>query len=98
MDFKYEDGRIYLEDANGKLLAEVTYPAVSSKVSEINHTFVDNSLRGQGIAGQLLLACAERLRSEGRRAIPTCSYAKGWFEKNKDYSDVYSDDAQTIIK
>ncbi|SDM81344.1 GNAT family N-acetyltransferase [Acetanaerobacterium elongatum] len=94
MDFKYEEGRIYYTDDNGKLLAEVTYPAVSSKVAEINHTFVDDSLRGQGIAGQLLKACAEKLRSEGRRAIPSCSYAKGWFEKNKDYSDVNAENAE----
>lgn len=87
------DESIYT-DENGKLVAEVTYPAVSPKVAEINHTFVDDSLRGQGIAGQLLKACAERLRSEGRRAIPTCSYAKGWFEKNKDYSDVYTEKSE----
>lgn len=90
MELLYEDNRIYLNDESGRMVAEVTFPAVSADVVNINHTFVDNSLRGKGIAGMLLKACADKLRSEGKRAFPSCSYAVGWFEKNKEYSDVYT--------
>lgn len=88
MDFKHEPNRIYLVDDTGSLLAEVTFPAVSDSVVNINHTFVDDSLRGQGVAAQLLKAAADALRAGQKKAVPTCSYAVKWFEKNPDYADV----------
>ena len=69
MNFSQEPGRIFAQDENGKLLAEVTFPDRGDAVV-INHTFVDPSLRGQGVAGQLLQAVADLLRAQGRRAIP----------------------------
>ena len=61
MEFCKEPGRIFATDATGKLLAEVTFPEREG-VAVINHTFVDGSLRGQGITGQLLRAVADTLR------------------------------------
>ncbi len=88
MNFIYEPNRIYMADESGKVLAEVTFPAVSDTTVNINHTFVDDSLRGQGVAAQLVRAAADHLRAEGKKAMPTCSYAVKWFEKNPDYADV----------
>ena len=53
MEFLEEKGRIYAVDANGKLLAEVTFPD-DGNTAVIDHTFVDESLRGQGTASKLL--------------------------------------------
>ena len=75
-------------DAAGELLAEVTFPEVAPSVVEINHTFVDERLRGQGIAGKLLEQAVEELRETGRKARPTCSYAAGWFAKHPECSGV----------
>ena len=86
--FLYEEERIYLLDEDGKLVAEVTFPAESETTANLNHTFVDVSLRGQGIADQLLRAAADRLRGKGKRIVPTCSYAVKWFEKNSGYADL----------
>lgn len=91
MNFIYEENRIYLEDMNGKTIAEITFPEVSKNVVEINHTFVDDSLRGQGIAGKLVEEAAKKLREDGKKAYPTCSYAVHWFEKNTDYADILSE-------
>ena len=74
MEFRKEPGRIFAMDETGKLLAEVTFPEREG-VAVINHTFVDGSLRGQGVAGQLLRAVADTLRQDGRKAKATCSYA-----------------------
>lgn len=87
MDFKYENGRIFKEDADGKLLAEVTFPE-SDGVADIDHTFVDPSLRGRGIAGELMVAAAEQIRKEGKKAKLTCPYAVNWFAKRPEYSDI----------
>lgn len=92
MNFTYEDNRIFLSDENGKAVAEVNFPNISDTVVNINHTFVDDSLRGQGVAGELLEAVAVKLRQENKKAYPTCSYAIKWFEKNQDYRDIYVDE------
>lgn len=88
MDFIYEPYRIYCEDENGKLLAEITFPSLDSQTANINHTFVDDSLRGQGVAGRLMQAAVDTLRTQGKKVLPTCSYAANWFGKHPEYEDL----------
>ena len=88
MEFQYEPDRIYAECENGKLVAEVTFPEAEPGVKNLNHTFVDDSLRGQGIAGKLVKAVADKAREDGFQVRPTCSYAVKWFKKNRDYADI----------
>lgn len=91
MDFLYEDNRIFLKDDFGKIVAQVTFPEMRDGIVNIDHTYVDSSLSGRGVAGKLLEAVSEKLRCEGKTAYPTCSYAVKWYEKNKEYSDVCTD-------
>ena len=87
MEFRQEPGRIFATSEDGRLLAEVTFPEREG-AAEIDHTFVDSSLRGQGVAGQLLQAAADTLRAQGRKARPTCSYAVRWFATHPEYADL----------
>lgn len=87
MEFCKEPGRIFAMDETGKLLAEVTF-SEREGVVVINHTFVDDSLRGQGVAGQLLRTVADTLHREGCKAKPTCSYAIHWFERHPEEQDL----------
>lgn len=89
MDFQKENGRIYAEK-DGKLIAEITFPEENG-VAVIDHTFVDGSLRGQGVAGQLVRAAVEQIRSEGRKARPVCSYARAWFDRHPEEGDLLED-------
>ena len=57
MEFQREPGRIYAEE-EGRVIAEVTFPDRDG-AADIDHTFVDDTLRGQGVAGQLLQAAAK---------------------------------------
>lgn len=88
MNFTYTKNQIGLYHSDDHLLAEVTFPDVDENTVNINHTFVDDSLRGQGIAGQLMKAAADQLRLEGKQAILTCSYAIKWFETHPEYNDL----------
>lgn len=88
MDFTHSSNQIAFYDENGRLTAEVTFPDVDTDTVNIDHTFVDDSLRGQGVAGQLMKAAAEQLRSQNKKAVLTCSYAVNWFGKHPEYSDV----------
>lgn len=94
MDFITEKNRIYSTDESGQQNAVIEFPEEKPGVVNITHTQVDSSLRGQGVAGKLTKACADQLRSDGRKAVLTCSYAVRWFEKHPEYSDVLLDPAQ----
>ena len=88
MNFTYNPNQIAYFHSDNNLLAEVTFPNVDENTVDINHTFVDDSLRCQGVAGKLMEATALYLRSQGKKAILTCSYAISWFEKHTEYQDI----------
>ena len=88
MEFKHEKSRIFLNNEEGKTIAEVTFPETSDNTVDINHTFVDGSLRGQGIADKLLSELAQELKSNNKKAVASCSYAEVWFEKHPEYEDL----------
>ncbi len=82
MIFKHERNRIYYADESGKVLAEILFPTEEDGKANITHTFVDDSLRGQGIAAKLMEMAVEQIKSEGKVPQFTCSYAAKWAEKN----------------
>lgn len=85
MTFTYETNKIsYVMD--GEELAWITFPSnESGTVWDINHTFVDPSLRGQGIANQLL-AEVVRLATEQQVGLkPTCPFAIKVFAHTPEY-------------
>lgn len=84
MDFITEKDRIYAKDPSGNIVAEVTFPTVDG-VSTIDHTFVDASLRGLGVAGKLVKLAADKILSEGNQIAATCSYADAWFKRHPEY-------------
>jgi len=88
MEFKQESNRIYMDNEQGITIAEVTFPNIKEQVVNLNHTYVDDSLRGQGVAGKLLVEVAKQLRKESKKAILTCPYAVNWFSKNPEYHDI----------
>ena len=87
MEFTYEKSRIFLTDAAGAVIAEITFP-IEDGVAVIDHTFVDGSLRGQGVAGKLVTAAANAVRACGLKVRPTCSYAAKWFADRPEQQDL----------
>jgi len=47
------------------------------------HTFVNQSLRGRGIAGMLYDAALRFVIEKNLKVLPTCSYARKYFEENR---------------
>ena len=91
MQFQEPDGRIWAEDHAGKLVAEITFPETRPGVADIDHTFVDASLRGQGAAGRLVEAAVAQLRRRDMKAVPTCSSAQRWFQDHPEQGDLLAD-------
>lgn len=87
MELFTERERIYAADDEGKVVAEVTFP-VCDGVATIDHTFVDDSLRGQGVAGELVKLAAEKIIAAGHKIAATCPYAVVWFQRHPEYPTV----------
>ena len=81
MHFIKENGRIYNINEQGKILAEITFQELEPGIFNIDHTFVDESLRGQGIAQKLVEMAIEEIKKKNGKVQATCSYAKHYLEK-----------------
>lgn len=88
MNFIHSKNRIFLLNDNNETIAEVTFPDVDENTVNINHTYVSDSLRGQGIACKLMKAAAEQLLAQNKKAVLTCSFAVKWFERNPEYNNL----------
>ncbi|MCC8069651.1 MAG: N-acetyltransferase [Ruminococcus sp.] len=81
MNFIFEPNRIFYQ-VDGKLLAEITFPQTQKGVFCIDHTFVDSSLRGQGIANKLVELAVKQILNQNGRVVATCSYAQKWLHEH----------------
>ena len=72
---------------DGKRLAEMTYSVAGSRVI-IDHTQVDELLRGKNVGAQLVHAAVEWARAENVKLLPLCPFARSVFDKMPEYADV----------
>lgn len=85
---KHGDKMFYLGDSQDKPDAMMTYVPNGDDKIVIDHTEVNEALRGQGVGQQLVAAAVEYARETHKKIVPVCSYAKKILEENKDYQDV----------
>lgn len=78
----------FLHDAAGKRIAELTYRRVGPATVLADHTWVDPSLRGRGVARRLLDALAAWARSSGTKVVPVCSYVVAEAQRDRSLDDV----------
>ncbi|MBC2722482.1 MAG: N-acetyltransferase, partial [Desulfosporosinus sp.] len=65
MNWNYENGRIYSTDEKGELMCETTFVRKENGEVNIDHTYVNPILRGQGVAGEMMAVVAEYFRKAG---------------------------------
>lgn len=88
MEIKKGTNGFYIGDSEDDIIAEITYVPTGEDRIIIDHTYVSNELRGQGIARKLLDEVANYARTENKKIIPLCSYAKTQMEKHEEYHDL----------
>ncbi|MFC4410514.1 GNAT family N-acetyltransferase [Chungangia koreensis] len=81
------DSFAYVHEQDGKNLAEITWVR-KGDVMVMDHTFVDPSLRGQGVAKKLLDQAADYARDNGLKMQALCSYVVSAFNQSSSYDDV----------
>ena len=82
-------GGFIIRGEDKKRLAEMTYSKAGDKAIIIDHTEVDDSLRGQGVGDKLLAAAVEFARDAGLKIYATCPFALRKLQGSTEYADVF---------
>lgn len=77
----------YEYEQNGEKLAEIEW-IERNNVMDMNHTYVSDVLRGQGVAKKLLDKAASYARENDLKMNAICSYVVAVFEKSDAYDDI----------
>lgn len=72
---------------DGEKLGEISWKEENG-LMHIDHTFVSDQLRGQGVAKKLLDQAAQYARQNDLKIVAICSYVQGAFAKSSEYEDV----------
>ncbi|WP_296698620.1 GNAT family N-acetyltransferase [Algoriphagus sp.] len=85
--FDGKRGSFFVEEG-ARRFAEMVYVMAGPKKMIIEHTEVDEFLKGQGIGAKLLEALVDYVRKEEIKVLPLCPFAKATFKKRVDLQDV----------
>lgn len=86
---KGNEGIFYVEGREDEdIKAEMVYYMSAPAEMVIQHTEVDEDLRGQSIGYELVRHAVEFARQQNIKIIPMCSFAKSVFERKVEFTDV----------
>ncbi|MDD3187573.1 MAG: GNAT family N-acetyltransferase [Bacilli bacterium] len=81
---KEDEGLFYIGDIHNP---EAMIMFTETDIISVDHTYVSEALRGQGIAMQLLNKVIDYAKSKEKKILPVCSYAVNKLSK-EEYKDI----------
>ncbi|MGQ7185759.1 GNAT family N-acetyltransferase [Escherichia sp. HC-CC] len=91
MEIREGHNKFYINDEQGKQIAEIVFVPTGENLAIIEHTDVDESLKGQGIGKQLVAKVVEKMRREKRKIIPLCPFAKHELNDAEDQAERFQE-------
>jgi predicted GNAT family acetyltransferase len=92
MDIQHENkgnkGKFFIKEEKDNIIAELVYSMQTEDRIVIEHTEVDDELRGKNIGYELVQAAIEYARSHQLRVVPLCSFAKALIHKKPEWQEV----------
>ena len=88
MKFIVETNRIVAQTQDGIQAGELTLSPAGESLIIIDHTYVDDAFRGQGIAALLVAEAVTFAREHQKKVMPLCPFAKKEFDTKKEYQDL----------
>lgn len=82
-----KSGAFYIEQ-DGEWIAEMTYKKEGARKLVIDHTEVDESLRGRGIGEKIVEIAVKYARDKNLLIKPVCPFVKNILESSEEYEDV----------
>jgi predicted GNAT family acetyltransferase len=78
----------FFYESEGKKLAEMVYVMAGADKMIIEHTEVDESLKGQGVGKALQAALVDYVRENKIKVMPLCPFAKAMFNRTPEWQDM----------
>ena len=75
-------------EREAKTLATMTYSVAGADLVIIDHTDVDESLRGTGAGQALVETAVQWARANGKGIMPLCPFARSVFDRTPEFGDV----------
>lgn len=91
MTIQHKEGEnrgVFFITGEEEVLAQLAYTVSSDNTMIIEHTEVDQELRGQNVGYELVHKTVEYARMHGMKVSPVCPFAKAVFDKKPDFGDV----------
>lgn len=85
-----DNNKFYIGESAEAPIAEITFKPRGENVYVIDHTYVSEALKGQGIGSLMVNKVVELARMEGKKIVPVCTFAKKVMTQGKEYEDVLS--------
>jgi predicted GNAT family acetyltransferase len=67
---------------------ELAYSQDGNDTIDFTHTYVDEELRGKGLAETLAKAGLAYARKEGLKVRTSCHFMAGYVQQHKEYDDI----------
>ncbi|HZG99840.1 MAG TPA: GNAT family N-acetyltransferase [Flavisolibacter sp.] len=81
-------GMFFIPGEDDEMIAELVYSFQEPDTLLLEHTEVDEELRGQKVGFDLVQAAVEYARQNQYKLIPLCSFAKAVMDRKQDFNDV----------
>lgn len=83
-------GGFIVRGDEGKRVAELIYSVAGERGIIIDHTEVNEDMRGQDVGESLLAAAVAYARDNGLKVYATCPFALAKLRETAEYSDVFA--------
>lgn len=87
MAVNHKENLFYIGDVSSPK-AQMTYVPTGEDKIIIDHTEVNDELRGQGAGEMMVEAAVKYARQNNKKIIPLCPFAKSVFDKTPEFQDV----------
>ena len=84
-------GIFYIIDDDGRQKAELIYTLTSPDKMVIEHTEVDDSLKGKNVGTDMVLAAVHYARTKHLKIVPNCPFARLILKRHTEFSDVLAE-------
>ncbi|QHA93129.1 GNAT family N-acetyltransferase [Bacillus sp. N1-1] len=90
-EIKKSENKFFVGENPDAPLAEIHWVHTGSKQMIVDHTYVSEELRGEGIGEALVERVVSYAREEGKKIIPLCPFTKSRINQHEEYQDVLAE-------
>ncbi|PBB05529.1 GNAT family N-acetyltransferase [Salimicrobium humidisoli] len=87
-----DENKFYAGENPENPLAEIHWVPTGEDQIILDHSFVSEELRGEGMGEALVERVVDYAREEDKKVIVTCPFAKAQIQKHEDFQDVLAED------